>query len=54
MGEGSVFPASVRTIAENFHENERGRASSFFLSAQTFGGAIGSVTVGFLVVSFGW
>ncbi|WP_078412389.1 MFS transporter [Priestia abyssalis] len=54
VGEGSVFPASVRSISDNFPENERGRASSFFLSAQTFGGAIGSVTIGVLVVSLGW
>ncbi|MFE4428972.1 MFS transporter [Peribacillus butanolivorans] len=54
IGEGSVFPASIRSISDNFPENERGRASSFFLSAQTFGGAIGSVTIGVLVVSLGW
>ncbi|MGE7184614.1 MFS transporter [Peribacillus sp. NPDC006672] len=54
IGEGSVFPASIRSISDNFPENERGRASSFFLSAQTFGGAIGSITIGVLVVSLGW
>ncbi|MGA5687589.1 MFS transporter [Cytobacillus pseudoceanisediminis] len=54
IGEGSVFPASMRSISDYFPENERGRASSFFLSAQTFGGAIGSVAVGVLVVSLGW
>ncbi|MBE5101592.1 MFS transporter [Priestia aryabhattai] len=54
IGEGSVFPASVRSISENFPNHERGRASSFFLSAQTFGGALGSVIIGALVVSFGW
>lgn len=54
IGEGSVFPASLRSISDNFSENERGRASSFFLSAQTFGGAIGSITIGVLVVSLGW
>ncbi|MGE7765899.1 MFS transporter [Peribacillus sp. NPDC096540] len=54
IGEGSVFPASIRSISDNFPENERGRASSFFLSAQTFGGAIGSVAIGVLVVSLGW
>lgn len=54
IGEGSIFPASIRSISDNFPEKERGRASSFFLSAQTFGGAIGSVAIGFLVVSLGW
>ncbi|KXY29396.1 hypothetical protein AT269_01610 [Bacillus cereus] len=54
IGEGSVFPASLRSISENFPENERGRASSFFLSAQTFGGALGSITIGVMVVSLGW
>ncbi|MFE3577564.1 MFS transporter [Lysinibacillus sp. NPDC059133] len=54
IAEGSVFPASMRSITDNFDENERGRASSFFLSAQTAGGVIGSVAIGFLLVSFEW
>lgn len=54
LAEGSVFPASMRSIADNFGENERGRASSFFLSAQTAGGVIGSIAIGFLLFSFGW
>ena len=44
----------MRSIADNFGENERGRASSFFLSAQTAGGVIGSIAYRFLLVSFGW
>jgi MFS family permease len=54
FGEGSIFPASIRLISDNFPENERGRASSFLLSAQTFGGVLGSVMIGVLVVSLGW
>ncbi|MGE7689708.1 MFS transporter [Lysinibacillus sp. NPDC097214] len=54
IAEGSVFPASMKSISDNFGENERGRASSFFLSAQTAGGVIGSVAIGFLLVSFEW
>ncbi|MGE8018900.1 MFS transporter [Peribacillus frigoritolerans] len=54
MGEGSVFPASMRSISDYFPENERGRVSSFFLSGQTFGGAIGSVMIGILIASIGW
>ncbi|KOS64136.1 MFS transporter [Lysinibacillus agricola] len=54
IAEGSVFPASMKSISDNFSENERGRASSFFLSAQTAGGVIGSVAIGFLLVFFEW
>ncbi|MDM5210723.1 MFS transporter [Peribacillus sp. NJ4] len=54
IGEGGIFPASIRSISENFPDKERGRATSFYLSAQTFGGALGSVIIGALVVSLGW
>ncbi|MDQ7861287.1 MFS transporter [Peribacillus frigoritolerans] len=44
LGEGPFYPASMSTIRDNFPEEERGRANSFFLSAQNIGGILGYCT----------
>lgn len=54
LGEGPYAPAGFLAIRENFHENERGRINSFFLSAQAVGGVIASVVAAAMVVAIGW
>ncbi|TDL72435.1 MFS transporter [Rhodococcus qingshengii] len=54
LGEGPFYPASMSTIRDNFPLNERGRANSFFLSAQNVGGILGTALAASLVVAFGW
>jgi MFS family permease len=54
IGEGPFYPASMSTIRDNFPENERGRANSFFLSAQNIGGILGTALAASMVVAFGW
>jgi sugar phosphate permease len=54
LGEGPFYPASMSTIRDHFPLNERGRANSFFLSAQNVGGILGTALAASLVVAFGW
>ncbi|WHY58943.1 MFS transporter [Peribacillus simplex] len=54
LGEGPFYPASMSTIRDNFPEEERGRANSFFLSAQNIGGILGTALAASMVVAFGW
>ncbi|MEK4030033.1 MFS transporter [Pseudobacillus sp. FSL P4-0506] len=54
LGEGPFYPASMSTIRENFPEEERGRANSFFLSAQNIGGILGTALAASMVAAFGW
>nr|WP_263327740.1 MFS transporter [Neobacillus sp. Marseille-Q6967] len=54
LGEGPFYPASMSTIRDNFPERERGRANSFFLSAQNVGGILGTALAASMVASFGW
>ncbi|WP_194841628.1 MFS transporter [Sporosarcina obsidiansis] len=54
IGEGPFHSAAVASIHENFPEKERGRANSFFLSAQGIGGVLGSVAAAAMVVALGW
>lgn len=54
LGEGPFYPASMSTIRDNFPEKERGRANSFFLSAQNVGGILGTALAASMVAAFGW
>lgn len=54
LGEGPFYPASMSTIRNHFPEKERGRANSFFLSAQNLGGILGTALAASMVVAFGW
>ncbi|MBY0597493.1 MFS transporter [Bacillus bingmayongensis] len=54
LGEGPFHSAAVLSIHENFHEKERGRANSFFMSAQSIGGVLGSLVAASMVVTIGW
>jgi MFS family permease len=54
IGEGGFHPAGSRYISDYFLENERGRANSFFLSAQMIGGVLGTALTAALIVAFGW
>lgn len=54
LGEGPFHSAAVLSIHENFPENERGRANSFFMSAQSIGGILGSAVAASLIVILGW
>ncbi|MBR8645798.1 MFS transporter [[Brevibacterium] frigoritolerans] len=44
----------MSTIRDNFPEEERGQANSFFLSAQNIGGILGTALAASMVVAFGW
>ncbi|MBE5107511.1 MFS transporter [Bacillus thuringiensis] len=54
LGEGPFHSAAILSIYENFHEKERGRANSFFMSAQSIGGVLGSVVAASIIVMLGW
>ncbi|WP_423801914.1 MFS transporter [Neobacillus sp. SAB-20_R2A] len=54
LGEGPFYPASMSTIRDNFPKEERGRANSFFLSAQNIGGILGTALAAAMIASFGW
>ncbi|MBZ4225903.1 MFS transporter [Bacillus wiedmannii] len=54
LGEGPFHSAAILSIYETFPEKERGRANSFFMSAQSIGGVLGSVVAASLIVILGW
>lgn len=54
LGEGPFYPASMSTIRDHFPEKERGRANSFFLSAQNIGGILGTALAASMVAAYGW
>lgn len=54
LGEGPFYPASMSTIRNHFPKKERGRANSFFLSAQNIGGILGTALAASMLVAFGW
>ncbi|MGG1674979.1 MFS transporter [Neobacillus sp. NRS-1170] len=54
LGEGPFYPSSMSTIRDHFPQKERGRANSFFLSAQNIGGILGTALAAALVAAIGW
>ncbi|MDN3016967.1 MFS transporter [Paenibacillus sp. BSR1-1] len=54
LGEGPFYPSSMSTIRDYFPQKERGRANSFFLSAQNIGGILGTALAAAMVAAIGW
>lgn len=54
IGEGCNWPGASKTVAEWFPAKERGVAVAIFDSGSSVGGAIASVAVPFIALTFGW
>ena len=54
LGEGGSFPASVKTVAEWFPENERALATGIFNAGTNIGAVVAPLTVPWITIHYGW
>lgn len=54
VGEAPTFPANSKATGHWFPRQERSLATAIFDSAAKFSAAIGTLTVGLIVIRFGW
>lgn len=52
--QAGLFTCCVRTILKWFPANRRAFASGMLASSMSFGGALGSLAMGFLLMQYGW
>jgi len=54
LGEGGSFPASMKTVAEWFPENERALATGIFNAGTNIGAVVAPLTVPWITLRYGW
>jgi ACS family hexuronate transporter-like MFS transporter len=54
IGEGGSFPASMKTVAEWFPENERALATGIFNAGTNIGAVVAPLTVPWITIYYGW
>jgi MFS transporter, ACS family, hexuronate transporter len=54
LGEGGSFPASMKTVAEWFPENERALATGIFNAGTNIGAVVAPLTVPWITMQYGW
>jgi ACS family hexuronate transporter-like MFS transporter len=54
LGEGGSFPASMKTVAEWFPENERALATGIFNAGTNIGAVVAPLTVPWITIHYGW
>lgn len=54
LGEGGSFPASMKTVAEWFPENERALATGIFNAGTNIGAVVAPFTVPWITLRYGW
>jgi MFS transporter, ACS family, hexuronate transporter len=54
LGEGGSFPASMKTVAEWFPENERALATGIFNAGTNIGAVVAPLTVPWITIYYGW
>ncbi len=54
LGEGGSFPASMKTVAEWFPENERALATGIFNAGTNIGAVVAPLTVPWITIRYGW
>lgn len=54
VGEAPTFPAFSKAVGHWFPRNERSLATAIFDSAAKFSTAIGTLSIGILLIRFGW
>jgi ACS family hexuronate transporter-like MFS transporter len=54
LGEGGSFPASMKTVADWFPENERALATGIFNAGTDIGAVVAPLTVPWITLRYGW
>lgn len=54
LGEGGSFPASMKTVAEWFPENERALATGIFNAGTNIGAVVAPLAVPWITLRYGW
>ena len=54
LGEGGSFPASMKTVADWFSENERALATGIFNAGTNIGAVVAPLTVPWITIQYGW
>jgi MFS family permease len=54
VGEAPTFPANSKAVGYWFPRHERSLATAIFDSSAKFSAAIGTLTIGMVVINFGW
>jgi MFS transporter, ACS family, hexuronate transporter len=54
LGEGGSFPASMKTVAEWFPENQRALATGIFNAGTNIGAVVAPLTVPWITIAYGW